>query len=242
MKEYLEIEAKTIDQAIEKACSAFDVAREKLNIEIITEGSGGFLGILGAKKAKIKASLMSVAMDFDDSFRDAVPVPEPLPQGETPSRENFDDSDTASQSREIVEGILERMGFPFPVVATEMDEYVTLDIKGDGSGLLIGKGGQTLDALQYIVNKALNKNGKERKRVILDTENYRAKRETSLVSLARKLGEKAKRIKKPVTVNPMNAHDRRIIHLALQDDKDLLTKSKGEGAFRKIIIVPHKKG
>jgi len=242
MKEYLEFEAKTIDEAIEKACSEFNVPRGKLNVEIITEGSGGFLGILGAKKAKIKASLMSVTMDFDEPFHDTLPVHEPPPRSEAQPRDISDDGDTAFQSKEIVEGILERMGFPFPVVATEMDEYVTLEIKGDGSGLLIGKGGQTLDALQYIVNKALNKNGKERKRVILDTENYRAKREKSLVTLARKLGEKAKRIKKPVTVNPMNAHDRRIVHLALQDDKDLLTKSKGEGTFRKIIIVPHKKG
>jgi spoIIIJ-associated protein len=141
-----------------------------------------------------------------------------------------------------LEGILSRRGIDFPVNAAREDEYVVLDIKGDGSGLLIGRGGQTLDALQYIVNKALNKNGRDRKRIILDTENYRKKKEKNLIALAEKLGAKAKRMRKSVTVSPMNAHDRRIIHLALQNDKDLTTKSRGEGAFRKIIIVPTKKG
>ncbi|MEA3470702.1 MAG: KH domain-containing protein, partial [Thermodesulfobacteriota bacterium] len=141
-----------------------------------------------------------------------------------------------------LEGILSRMGIDFPVNAAREDEYIVLDIKGDGGGLLIGRGGQTLDALQYIINKALNKNGRDRKRIILDTENYRKKKEKNLIALAEKLGAKAKSIRKSVTVSPMNAHDRRIIHLALQNDKGLATKSRGEGAFRKIIIVPTKKG
>ncbi|MCK9273512.1 MAG: protein jag [Syntrophales bacterium] len=240
MKDFMEIEAKTIDEAIEKACREYALPREKLNIEIISEGSGGFLGIL-SKRAKIRASVLSIDMDISGPFHEMPrSVSKDIPV-ETQDVNDID-IDMAETSRKMIEGILSRMGFPFPVSIKESDEYILLNIKGDGSGILIGKGGQTLDALQYIVNKALNKNGKERKRIILDTENYREKREKSLVTLARKLGEKAKRIKKPVTVNPMNAHDRRIIHLALQNDKELVTKSKGEGAFRKIIIVPNKKG
>jgi spoIIIJ-associated protein len=92
-----------------------------------------------------------------------------------------------------------------------------------------------------MVNKTISKNGKPRKRIILDTEDYRKKREKTLIALAKKLGEKVKRTRKPVTVSPMNSHDRRIVHLALQNDSQLITKSRGEGTFRKIIILPAKR-
>ncbi|MDD5476239.1 MAG: protein jag [Syntrophales bacterium] len=236
MKKSLEFEAKTIDEAIEQACRELNLSRDKLNIEILSEGSPGFLGLVGARKARIRAGKMSIDIDFDNA------LPE-TPTGEVITERKS--GDMANEARSLLEGILSRMGFDFPVTAEEEEEeeenFLVLNIQGDGSGILIGKGVQTLDALQYIVNKALNKNGTDRKRVVLDTENYREKRESSLVALALKLGEKAKRTKKPVTVNPMNAHDRRIVHLALQNDKDLLTRSRGNGDFRKIIIVPGKK-
>ena len=237
MKESLEFEGKTIDEAIANACSELNLTRDKLNVEILSEGSSGFLGI-GSKKARIKAGILSIDMELGEVLSEfskkVKPARQKKPSGEPEG--------PAREALELTEGILVHMGLDFPVTASEDDESIILDIEGDGSGILIGKGGQTLDALQYIINKALNKNGSERKRVLLDTENYRQKRETSLAALALKLGEKAKRTRKPVTVNPMNAHDRRIVHLALQDDKDVTTKSRGEGAFRKIIIVPGKKG
>jgi len=240
MKDPIEIEGKTIDEAIEKACKEFDLPREKLNIEILSEGTSGFLGLVGSKKALIRASVMSIDITIDDDEEETKREPAPKPHESAP--ETFDDPTISKEAQEMLEGILSRMGIDFPVNAAREDEYIVLDIKGDGSGLLIGRGGQTLDALQYIVNKALNKNGRDRKRIILDTENYRKKKETNLIALAEKLGAKAKRMRKSVTVSPMNAHDRRIIHLALQNDKGLTTKSRGEGAFRKIIIVPTKKG
>jgi spoIIIJ-associated protein len=240
MNDPIEIEGKTIDEAIEKACKKFNLPREKLNIEILSEGTSGFFGLIGSKKALIRASVMSIDITIEGDEGEKKREPAPKPQESTP--ETFDDPAIAKEAQEMLEGILSRMGIDFSVNAAREDEYIVLDIKGDGSGLLIGRGGQTLDALQYIVNKALNKNGRDRKRIILDTENYRKKKESNLIALAEKLGAKAKRMRKPVTVSPMNAHDRRIIHLALQHDKGLTTKSRGEGAFRKIIIVPAKKG
>ncbi len=238
MKESLEFEGKTIDEAIENACREMNLSRDKINVEILSEGSPGFLGI-GAKKARIKAKPLFIDMELSDSI--------PEFGGETDhSRyvkgDQKGDDGLAAEARELTEGIVRRMGLDFPVtVKKEDDEYIIVEIEGDGSGILIGKGGQTLNALQYLINKALNKNGSARRRILIDTENYREKREMSLSALALKLGEKAKRTRKPVTVNPMNAHDRRIIHLALQDDKELVTKSRGEGALRKIVIVPSKK-
>jgi spoIIIJ-associated protein len=244
--ESLEIEGKTIDEAIEKACTEFDVPREKLNIEIISDGASGFLG-LGSKKAKIRASLMSIDMTVDtppEQSRKAVqkepPVSSDFTQPE--AREESVEETPARRAQRILEGILSRMSLGCPVAIEETPDTIILNIKGDGSGLLIGKRGQNLDAIQYIVNKAVSRYADNRKMIVVDTEGYRKRREESLVALAANLAEKVKKSKKALTVGHMNAHDRRIIHLTLQNDETLTTKSRGEGEFRKIVIMPVRKG
>jgi spoIIIJ-associated protein len=257
----IEIEGKTIDEAIEKACAELQAPREKLNIEIIAEGSTGFLG-LGSKKARIRAALLSLTMSLDAASNPplaaeqphrevAVQVKEQREQPKMPvlpsttEREKDAEKDgegmAAQAAQRFLEGLLQRMSLECPVSVEETSEKIILNIHGDGGGLIIGKRGQNLDALQYMVNKAVNKTGGDRKMIIIDTEAYRKRREESLVSLAEKLGEKVKRTRKAVTVGHMHAHDRRIIHLALQDDDSLTTKSRGEGEYRKIIIMPAKK-
>jgi spoIIIJ-associated protein len=297
--EGIEIEGKTIDEAIEKACSEFQVPREKLNIEIIAEGSPGFLG-LGAKKARIRAGLLSIDMTLDDVFpwtetekptrteksaeptlegnragiravdhgeKSAAPVPkrrpavqpaatgpaaitktpDPVEQRVT-ARPNpapaadHDGEQAAEKARRLLEGILTRMQISSPVDVEETEEAIILNIRGDGSGLLIGKRGQNLDAIQYIVNKAVLHSANGHKMIVIDTEEYRKRREESLVALAMRLGEKVKKTKKAVTVGHMNAHDRRVIHMAMQDDETLTTKSRGEGEYRKIVILPARRG
>ncbi|MCD6154151.1 MAG: protein jag [Syntrophobacterales bacterium] len=240
----LEIEEKTIDAAIKKACEEFNLPREKLNIDILSEGASGFLGIVGSKKARIKASPMFINLDLDNPQEEKSKrtiKQSDFQEGNLQKDEETEESLTI-KAKERLDGILKRMGIDFPVHVKETPESITLTIEGDGSGLLIGRGGQTLDALQYMVNKTIDKNGKSRKRIILDTEDYRKKRGETLVALAKKLGEKVKRTGKPVTVSPMNSHDRRIVHMALQGDRQLTTRSRGEGTFRKIIILPSRKG
>jgi len=284
----LEIEGKTIDEAIQNACNEFSAPREKLNIEIISEGSSGFLGF-GAKKAKIKASLMQIDMSLSDAFKapahsspkpqapptsarpretrppetkaakpletrppevkpTAAVAPSPTPPASTDESRTPDkeapagtDEDLAIKAKTLLEGILSRMDLDYPVTVEETPDAVSLKIQGDGGGLLIGRRGQNLDAIQYIINKALNKSANERKIISVDIEEYRQKRESSLIALAEKLGDKVKKSKKPVTVDHMNARDRRIIHMALQNDESLVTKSRGEGEYKKIIIMPAKK-
>jgi spoIIIJ-associated protein len=148
------------------------------------------------------------------------------------------DDELAMKAKTLLAGILERMNIEAPVTADAKEDAIVLNIQGDGGGLLIGKRGQNLDALQYIVNKATNRSGEDRKMIVIDTEAYRKRREDALVSLAERLGQKVKKTKKAVTVSHMNAHDRRIIHLTLQTDSSLTTKSRGEGEYRKIIIMP----
>ena len=295
--EGIEIEGKTIDEAIEKACREFQVPRDKLNIEIIAEGTSGFLG-LGATKARIRAGLLSIDMTIDavipraelpapvlaDKFSAPVsegdgarssaaagglvsPAPEarpavrpaatrPLVKTKAPkSAEHKADAKphsafhpvddgipAAEKAKRLLEGLLTRMEFPSPVTVEETEEAIILNIQGDGSGLLIGKRGQNLDALQYIVDKAVHHIANGHKRIVIDTEEYRKRREESLVALAVRLGEKVKKTQKPVTVGHMNAHDRRVIHMAMQNDETLTTKSRGEGEYRKIVILPARCG
>jgi spoIIIJ-associated protein len=270
MKDAREFEGKTIDEAIEKACVELSVPREKLHIEILAEGSQGLFG-LGSRKARISASPLSFDISLEEepvvvkekpvmaekprtekaraekprtektkTERPAAdkPRPEAPRQMTAPGPE---DENLGAEAKKVLEGVLTRMGFNFPTSVEITEEYIIITIEGDGSGLLIGKGGQTLDAIQYIVNKAVSRNGRELKRIILDTENYRDKKMKNLVALAEKVGEKVRRTKKPIALNPMNAHDRRIVHLALQNEKGIITKSRGEGALRKIIVIPSKK-
>ncbi|MCE5281628.1 MAG: protein jag [Deltaproteobacteria bacterium] len=262
-----EIEGKTIDDAIQNACSAFGVPREKLNIEIISEGSSGFLG-MGAKKATIRASLLSFDMTLEvpDVTREVPPRPAeertaappvPKPEGDRTNQRaaaeevrpapvklsgEAEGAHSPEKAKRLLEGLLERMQIPSPVSVEETEEAIVLNIQGDGSGLLIGKRGQNLDAIQYIVNKAVHHSANGHKMIIIDTEDYRKRREESLVALAMRLAEKARKTKKPVTVGHMNAHDRRVIHLAMQSDQTLTTKSRGEGEYRKIVILPARRG
>lgn len=245
-----EYEGKTIDEAIRKACEALSVPREKLNIEIISEGTSGFFG-LGSKKARIKAGLFSLdnetsgnRFEVFENTEEAVAVTAKPPlkiMDKDPSREEGIDDLVAEKAREVLEGLLVRMSLESPVTVEETEDRIILNIHGDGGGLLIGKRGKNLDALQYIVSKAANRHSESRKMIIIDTETYRKRREDSLVALAKELGEKALRTQKPITVSHMNAHNRRIIHMTLQNEEGLTTKSRGEGEFRKIVILPNRK-
>jgi len=264
----MEIEGKSIDEAIEKACREFGVAREKLNIEIISEETGGFWGML-SKKAKIKASLLSLDMEFSLADTSSEPQKEEVKTeikeakkevkeikretkkepaakikitAETSKPAPQEPTALGVRAKEILEGILQRMSLQCKVVLAETTDKIVLNIEGSDSGLLIGKRGQNLDALQYILNKAINKADNGRKIIMVDSEEYRRRREASLLDLAEKVRQKVKKTRKPVSLGHMSAHDRRIIHLALQEDASLTTKSRGEGEYRKIVVLPAKKG
>lgn len=260
----IEIEEKSIDAAIETACQEFGVTRDKLNIEIISEGNRGFLGMM-ARKAKIRASLLTLAVSFDLNVNESAPAAappkvepqlkitsQPLPEVKKEVKKEEAPQPTAIspvspisplalKAKEILEGILEKMSFECQITLQETPEKIVFNIEGDGSGLLIGKRGQNLDAIQYILNKAVNRSDSERKMIIVDSEAYRKRREESLLVLAERIREKVKKTKKPVSLSNMNAHDRRVIHLALQKDEALMTKSRGEGEYRKIVILPSRK-
>jgi spoIIIJ-associated protein len=209
--EFQEFEGKTTEEAIEQACVHFQVTAEQLEIEILSVGSPGLFG-LGGRKAKIRATRRAE------------------------SEENL-----LTAAQEVLENLLEKMQEKATVSAQVEDDRISLRIETDDAGLLIGKQGQTLDALQYLVTKMLAKKSRRKVRIAIDVEAYRARHHEALALLAQKYGEKVKKSGKPITLNPMNPYDRRIIHMALQEDKDLKTTSRGEGLYKKVIISPAKK-
>jgi spoIIIJ-associated protein len=147
--------------------------------------------------------------------------------------------DQRLEAMAILKQILEQMGEPTDVRQIEVDaETVEIEIKGDGSGILIGRHGQTLDALEYIVNRILARRIKDAAPISLETASYRARRRQQLHRMALSMGEKAKREHKPVRLEPMPPRDRRVVHLALKDDPMITTRSAGDGTMRSIEIVP----
>ena len=209
-----EFEGKTTEEALENASHELKLPQEELNFDIIEPGSAGIFGLVGGKRAKIKVTLDAVEEEIDENG--------------------------LRLARETLEKILELIPVETTVNAEKTDGTIALNIQGDKSGLLIGRRGKTLDAIQYIVNKIVNKALDKKLHIVVDSEDYRSRREESLTQLALKMGDKAKKIKKPVTTNLLNPHDRRIIHLTLKEDEDLDTKSRGEGLLKKVVIIPKK--
>jgi len=222
MKNY-EFEGKTTEDAIENASRELNLPVEELSIDIIEPGSAGIFGLVGSRRAKIRVTLKNQEHETDDD-----------------NELKITDDNGSKIAKETLENILALIPVDTTVNAEQTDGKISLTIEGDKSGLLIGRKGKTLDALQYIVNKVVNKTLEKRTRVVVDSENYRQRRKESLTQLALKMGDKVKRIRKPLTTNPMNPHDRRIVHLALKEDEKLDTKSRGDGLLKKVIIIPKK--
>ena len=229
-----EFEGKTAEEAIENASRQLDVPVEELDVDIIEPGSAGIFGLVGTKKAIIRVNI-SIDEDEDEEIDKEV-------DKEVDREDNTDNQEILDKSKEILEEILRLIPVETTVFAKQIDNNskIALNIEGDASGLLIGRKGKTLDAIQYLVNKIVNKLSEKKVRIIVDSENYRQRRIESLTQLANKLGDKAKKIKKSVTTNPLNPHDRRIVHLTLKQDKGLNTRSRGNGLLKKVIIFPKK--
>jgi spoIIIJ-associated protein len=144
-------------------------------------------------------------------------------------------------AKELTIGLLERMGVKAEIEGFIKEGNLCLEIKGDQEGVLIGKHGRTLESLQMLINRMVNKRLKNAVRVVLDIDDYRKRRVESMANIAYRLGEKAKRIGHSLTVGPFNSHDRRIIHLTLKEDPYLKTESLGEGELKKVKIIPIRK-
>ncbi len=206
--EFERFSAKTLNDAITEACTHFVVASDKLEYEVVEEGSSGFLGF-NAKPYVIKARVKQEKLSVED------------------------------EAKKFLNEVFAAMNMAVVIDAKydEVQNNLDIDLSGDEMGVLIGKRGQTLDSLQYLVSLVVNKGTNEYIRVKLDTENYRKRRKDTLENLAKNIAFKVKRTKRSVSLEPMNPYERRIIHSALQNDRYVTTHSEGEEPFRRVIVT-----
>jgi len=232
-----EFEGKTTEEAIATACRKLQLSQDQMTIEVIEPGSAGIFGLVGSRKAKIRV------IPPEEKPPQEVVSDEDLPSDKTVQADLSNKPDEPDErdvlvAKESLEKILSLIPIDTTVHAEKNNGRIALSIEGDSSGLLIGRRGRTLDALQDIVNKIGNKALEKRVQVQIDSENYRQRRSETLTQMALKMGEKAKKIRKPVATNLLNPHDRRIVHLTLKDDRELDTRSRGDGILKKVVIIP----
>ncbi len=266
MSEELEFAGKDVSEAVEKACFAHQVDEAELDYEVVRRESKKLFGILGGKNAlirvrKTKVGGKELVQDLIKSTfgadletekpkssnkRDAAtavsggrrPQSTKTGPGEPPADgeriiPEFDGAQISASLKHILDLIeVENSSIDFTITGRELH----LDIKADDLELLTGKRGAVLDALQFLINKM---HGQKGGRIFIDCDGFRSRHEEDISGLALRLGEKAKRLRKPVTINSLNAHDRRLVHMALQDDQELRSRSKGDGEFKKVVIYPN---
>jgi spoIIIJ-associated protein len=238
--DFVEAEGDTIDAAIDNALKRLGEPRDKVTIEILSEGRKGILGF-GAQKAKVRAALRKAALEPTKEDSGAAEPEPPIEDEVGTGAEPVDYAALGEKARGTLGEILQRMGVAASVEQINAADgaEIVLEVKAADSGLLIGRKGQTLEALQYLVGRiAGERQGSEGPHIVIDIENYRERRRKSLEDMALRLGEKAKRQRKTVTVDALSAADRRIIHAALQDDPWVTTKSLGQGSYRRLLIIP----
>ena len=207
--EVREFSGKTVEEALTAATMELGMASSQLNYEVIEEGSSGFLGMF-KKPALIRVSWEIV-----------------VEKSLTEKAQDFCDELFKAMKVETKTAIDYQ----------EEEKVMNIDLSGPNMGILIGKRGQTLDALQYLISLFVNRESESYIRVKLDTENYRERRKATLEKLAKKIAYSVKRSKKTVSLEPMNPYERRVIHSALQNDRYVCTKSEGEEPYRKVVVM-----
>ena len=271
--EFIEVSAKTVDDAITKACIELQAASDKLEIQVISEGSSGFFGI-GSKPAVIRAAVKAASEKEPEApqkpeKKEAAPAPvkeapkkeavkketerksaprqaetarrsEPREEREVVQRTDEEIAQIKATALEFLSGVFKAMELPVEIQMeyNAENDSLEVDFAGEDMGILIGKRGQTLDSLQYLTSLVVNKEQKDYVRVKLDTENYRKRRKETLENLARNIAYKVKKTRRPVSLEPMNPYERRIIHSALQGNKFVETYSEGSEPYRHVFVAP----
>ena len=205
MKSVVKI-SKTVDGAIKEVLEELKVSKEDVKIEVLEEPSRGLFGLLGAKDAAVRVTVVN---------------------------------DPVEKVEDLLNKILYHMNIKATVSIKREDSQINVDILNISPidmGIVIGKRGNTLDSIQYLLNLFVNKDRNDYLRVLVDVQGYRKKREDTLIKLANKMAKKSRAIHKPIKLEPMNPYERRIIHSALQNVSDVITYSEGEDPYRRVVI------
>lgn len=249
--DYIEVSAKTIEEATSQATAQIESqGRVVTSVKVLEEPSKGFLGF-GKKDALVRVyfeegtaeniavakEVVSVVETVTESMVDTVEtetteIPVVVEDGITKAEQDF----IADTGKEFLLGMFGKMGLSVQIEKLTTKDKITFQVHGEDLGILIGKHGQTLDAIQYLTNLVANKEVRRRCQIVVDVENYRSRREETLVQLAHRLGAKVRRTRQKIALEPMNAFEPKIIHLALQNEKNIKTDSEGQEPYRHIVI------
>ncbi len=251
---FVEKTAKTVEEAVAEALKELNITAEQAVIEVLEEGKKGFLGFFGGKDAKVRVTVketVTVQEEVVETVEEAAVVEETVeaaiqeevkeaaPERVVREPKKFVVNDEAvAKAKEFLQKVFGAMKIEVVMekFINKNDGSVTFKLHGEDMGILIGKHGQTLDSLQYLTNLVANKNSAERVRVIIDVEDYRDRRIETLTRLAYRLSDKVKRSGERVALEPMNPHERKIIHMALQNDRRVTTLSEGDEPYRHVVI------
>jgi len=226
----VEKSAKTVEEAVELALKELNTTKDNVDIVVLEQPSKGLFGLIGGRPARVKVCLKDKEIIEE--------IKELIKKG---SEE--DKKEDKKKEREVayrfLKDVLDSMGIRAEIKMKQTEDGLYINLIGPRMGMVIGKRGQTLDALQYLTSLVVNKErGKDEYiRIILDTENYRKKREETLIRLANRMAEKVVKSRKKIELEPMNPYERRIIHSALQNHPGVITYSEGEEPNRKVIIA-----
>ena len=295
MSQMIDFEDKNVEKAIERACNELKISRDKLRYDIISYGSSGIFGLVGAKKALIRvtppgenvseektrkeqapsgivaqedetddnndiSALVDEAFGPEDAAQDDAPVVDtPVVNladdsgidpdaSEDPETDPSTDLPAPADTEPVVQWTRKFLELSASLISPDTTVYHTINdtvirfqcLEGD-SARLIGKRGQTLDAIQHLVDKAITKQFGSGLHVEIDVEGYLDRRKAELSELADRLADKAIQTGKPMVINRINSHDRRVVHLVLKDNKEIRTQSAGNGDLRKLLILPRKR-
>lgn len=234
----VETEGATIDEAIDRALEMLQVSRERVEVEILENSMRGLLGF-GGRKARVRATVrrpLTVGGDTPVGDEDE------NVSGETDVPTNADSSAEPAGSfqaaREVLSAILDALEVEARLDFGTQSGVPTVSISGSDTGIVIGRHGQTLDAIEYMVNRIAVRRTGAMHRICVDVEGYRDRRQESLEQTALRLAEKVRQTGRPAVLNPMRPRDRRIVHLALSGERGIKTRSEGEGELRRVVILP----
>lgn len=238
---------KTVEDAVQAALAELGVSREQVDVEVLEASKSSILGLFGGWDAKVRVTVREEIPAEPETAPAVTEEPAEAEKAEPAADDGSGDpaaereeerQETAAVAKAFLENIFAAMGMDLLIekfISRKEDEII-LKIHGEGIGVLIGKHGQTLDALQYLTNLAGNKGHRSWNRVILDAENYRERRRQTLERLAKNLADRVKRTRKKAMLEPMNPYERKIVHMSLQNDPAITTYSEGEEPYRKVVI------
>ena len=253
---FLEFDGKNVEKALDKAIEKLQVPKDQLKYDILSYGSSGIFGLAGTKKARIRVILADESPESNPETRLSDSLKntnvEEIDAGASMDHKSSEtDPSKSSQlydfpeepldiGRLVLQRIINAITSDAKITVAQESDRVLFNVAGGNAALLIGKRGQTLEAIQSLVEKAVNRqnHNDNRIRVQVDVEGYLETRRENLEQLAHRLAEKAQRIGKPISMGRMNSYDRRIVHLALKDNHNVKTRSRGEEYLRKLVIFP----